>query len=38
MARARTLIQRIVTAAGVVPEIKLDVTDASVEARFLEVV
>ena len=36
MARARTLIQRIVTAAGVAPEIKLDVTDAPVEARFLE--
>ena len=36
MARARTLIQRIVTAAGVAPEIELDVTDAPVEARFLE--
>ena len=36
MARARTLIQRVVTAAGVSPEIKLDVTGASVEARFLE--
>ena len=34
--RARTLIQRVVTAAGVAPEIKLDVTAAPVEARFLE--
>jgi hypothetical protein len=36
MARARKIIQRVVAAAGVSPEVGLDVTGGLVEARFLE--
>jgi hypothetical protein len=36
IARARTIVQRVVAAAGVSPEVRLDVTGGLVEARFLE--
>ena len=36
MARARKILQRVIAAAGVTPEVGLDVTGGLVEARFLE--